>query len=509
MPVLLKLLLCALFFSLVLVSAAIFATAAETYASEQITIKEKTIFDVALSLAGDRVAIMTHEDQMIHIFDVSNGKELAPLATGDGDVAYIAWSPDSSLLLAAKRKEIILFDVASGKQRGVIGHGFDNTRYYARFSPDSKTLILAGEDRIGQLWDVATLQKTTTLPGPNSAFLGAKFSPDGKSILEEPSDNSLRIWDIASKAVTATMKGHSNYIDDEWFSADGTRVLSVAKDRTARVWDAGNGSQIAKFQLSDYINSAAFDAAGKRVVTSSDDGAARVFDIESGKEIATLRADGMDQVKLASFSPNGSRIVTYSNDRKLRIWNAADGKELIALDAHSLELLSVRFSSDGETIFTTDRASAIIWKHQKAAAESSSATAEGATGIWYSYPDGVDMSDDIVHAMCAYTPMKIDADGLAILYQGSTDYTLRVESHLRCKADMSCQSFAGAPSADVSTPSDTVTIKLVDGRGDVCSVSNPTNCTHIARCPDMKWTDDERKGGYADLWEKQVMAPPN
>ena len=39
--------------------------------------------------------------------------------------------------------------------------------------------------------------------------------------------------------------------------------------------------------------------------------------------------------------------------------------------------------------------------------------------------------------------------------------------------------------------------------------SDPKHCAHLARCPEIKWSDDECQGGRADLWEKQVMAPPN
>ena len=105
--------------------------------------------------------------------------------------------------------------------------------------------------------------------------------------------------------------------------------------------------------------------------------------------------------------------------------------------------------------------------------------------------------------------MKIGADGLILIYSGTSGNSLDVEGHMRCTADMSCGYFAGPPTADIGTPSETVTLKMADGRGDMCSASDPNHCAHLARCPEISWSDDERKGGYADLWEKQVMAPAN
>src|SRR5439155_14768687 len=64
------------------------------------------------------------------------------------------------------------------------------------FSPDGK-LLAAGYDELVLLWDVATGKERATLSGHRGAVQAVSFSPDGKRLLSQSEDGTALVWDVA------------------------------------------------------------------------------------------------------------------------------------------------------------------------------------------------------------------------------------------------------------------------------------------------------------------------
>jgi len=70
---------------------------------------------LAVSPDGNWLAVATSSDETIHLFDLKSGKPQV-LSTGDQqDQYFLAFSPDSSLLISAGGKSSVLWDVKTGK----------------------------------------------------------------------------------------------------------------------------------------------------------------------------------------------------------------------------------------------------------------------------------------------------------------------------------------------------------------------------------------------------------
>ena len=99
----------------------------------------------------------------------------ARLATGNWDGTAIVWDTRSGARVQT---------LAS--QEGVVES--------VAFSPDGGTLATAGEDATAQLWDIATGTRLLTLTGHWFALTDVAFSPDGSRLATSSGDGTVRVY---------------------------------------------------------------------------------------------------------------------------------------------------------------------------------------------------------------------------------------------------------------------------------------------------------------------------
>jgi WD40 repeat protein len=110
----------------------------------------------------------------------------------------------------------------------------------AAFSPDVKTLATNREKSV-VLWDVATTKERARLDGHAAAVRALAFSPDGKLLAAASEDGTIRLWDVAKSKELATLKGHEGAVSALAFGADSKTLASGGADKSIRLWDVPNG----------------------------------------------------------------------------------------------------------------------------------------------------------------------------------------------------------------------------------------------------------------------------
>ncbi|MEH6951154.1 WD40 repeat domain-containing protein [Nitrobacter sp. NHB1] len=492
-------------FWLVTISMMSGAFAADFYASRVFSV-DQSVYAVRFSPAGHHVALATDDGTVI--FDTSDGKQVAKLK---GKASSVVWSPDGSMLMVGTEEALRFWSTADyskefaaipvNAQTLIIGLPREP------FSPDGKSIVVLRQDDTAAVWQIEGSREVAILDGHSAPLTDASFSPDGRRIATAAEDKTVVMWDAATGKKIARLEGHEKAIDKVSFSPDGTHILTIGRDQTVRVWDAASGRAIATLRHHADVESAAFDHEGKRIVTGADDGVARVFNAASGAEIATLKEDGVEKVLSAGFSPDGARIATGSSDQYVRIWNAGSGKQIVKLNGLS-EGYGVGFTDDATVVARPHGALGVLYTVRQSQADVR--LAGTVAGMWAFGPsDDVDATPDVMHLICSTSPYIIHPDGLVEYLAGGEDELLEPRQFMRCKADMSCDVFEGAPHSLAADPLDKATFKLANGKGTMCMASDSGNCQTLRKCTKLEWGDAARASGHAEQWDKLYAASAN
>jgi WD40 repeat protein len=136
------------------------------------------------------------------LLELESGKELHRhrVGTEDDSVHFSVPSPDGQQLIYAKKNELVLLDLLTGKEtRRFEGRG--QYVFLVAVSPDGEQVAASirapGSDRDWvQCWKVATGESLRVFKGHQGTITSLVFSPDGKYILSGSTDRTARLWRV-------------------------------------------------------------------------------------------------------------------------------------------------------------------------------------------------------------------------------------------------------------------------------------------------------------------------
>jgi WD40 repeat protein len=299
--------------------------------------------DLAVSRDGQTVATDGYKEQGCwHLWEADTGRRIGGSSVEIRSVwKPLAFAPDARTLFQGTSKDVLLWDVVTGKvRRRLVGAGSDFV-----VAPDGKTLI----SRRGALlrrWDVESgrpLYPDTSEHGHIAAVCGVVFTPDGKGLVTAGVDKTIRVWDRSTQQPRTLLTGvHPRYdMLTSWrtfnfppqvlaVTADSRRLLSDAGDGQLRLTDIRTGKEVRRFNV-------------------------RLRDREELVHAVRLSADGRNLWTLTYPSP------TFRSSRKIESkgtmieWDAVTGR---TLSEHSLpwpgDLSDFEIAPDGQTVALPD-----------------------------------------------------------------------------------------------------------------------------------------------------------
>jgi RNA polymerase sigma factor (sigma-70 family) len=204
---------------------------------------------LAFSPNGRLLASLGGDGVKIRLREAATGKVLgelncdSPLNDGRHRCA-LAFSPDGRALAASNRRNVWLWEVATGKERLHIQAPGDLSSSLA-FSPDGRWLA-AGQGGVGgagslsgyaapiHLWDVANGKETHRCTGHRINVQDVAFSPDGRSLVSGGTDTTILLWQLpdrlfAKKALTAATAEQLAAWWQELAGADAMRAYQVQR----------------------------------------------------------------------------------------------------------------------------------------------------------------------------------------------------------------------------------------------------------------------------------------
>jgi WD40 repeat protein len=308
------------------------------------------------------------------------GKELTTLTGHEGGVWRASFSPDGKILATASQdKTVKLWNLNS---QDLVGHTQDI--FQVSFSPDGKTLATASKDGTVKLWgfdgqDIYDLRYIKTIKSPeqnnktieakNKGFTAVTFSPDGRTIATASTDTTAKLWNLDGQLLK-TLNGNKEdpnlWMWDVKFSPDGHIIATASADKTAKLWTLDGKLLRLPFEHKAAVRSLSFSENGKILATASRDKIVKLWSLDGqvhqiGKDIKTGHKKFLMGV---SLSPKGATIATASKDGTVKLWsiNGQKFKDITPLEKndskidskikHNLEILSVDFSPDGQSLAT-------------------------------------------------------------------------------------------------------------------------------------------------------------
>jgi WD40 repeat protein len=307
----------------------------------------------------------------------------ATLKGHEEPVRQVAWASDGKTLatLAGARGKVTLWNIAERKDLAALKSDLGSSESLA-FLPNGKTLAVGHfSGREGRtdggisLWDVATgRQRGLLRHTPPRGVTGLALAPDGKTIAavemwkedeKGKYKRAVTLWDVAGGKVRGSLAGEIT--SALAFSPDGkvlARSVYVIKENQSvtsevRRRDLTNGQDLPALPNTASkrpLNSLVFSPDGRALAGADPEGNVLLWDTATAKVRTTLKLVARWRTMSLAFSPDGKTLATAAGDRLGRdhepglivLWDAASGQRRLTLTGHTNAVLTVTFSPDGK-----------------------------------------------------------------------------------------------------------------------------------------------------------------
>jgi WD40 repeat protein len=324
----------------------------------------------------------------VHVIEaVEAPQHRATLKAHEDAVWQVAWAPDGKTLatLSVVKGEVKLWDVAEQKVRAILRSDLGDS-YSMAFTPDGKTLAVGHyqhDAKVGPtggivLWDVVTGRRKGLLQHtPSRGVSRLTLAPDGKTIAAVESwregdkgayKRGVTLWDLARGKAQAILADES---PSALAFSPGGAVLTwsayIIKDRRidaslVRRRDLAKQQDLPELpnpaSKNNPLNDLAFSADGRTLAGADYAGNIILWDTASAKARLTLKQEDQRRIRSLAFSPDGKTLAAAIGDRPGRdhepglivLWDATTGQRRLTLTGHTNEVLSVAFSPDGKLL---------------------------------------------------------------------------------------------------------------------------------------------------------------
>jgi hypothetical protein len=247
-------------------------------------------------------------------------------------IASVCYSPDGKWLAAARHRDVLVIDTATGQVARTLA-GAENPINAVAFSREGTSIAaaegfasVAGKVRIWNIdrAETASNEKIRTLTGHADSIYAVAFSPDGAQLVTASYDKLLILWDLAKGEQAHTLKHHTAAVFGAVFSPDGRSLASVAADQTIKLWNTATGQRILTLtEPTKGLNAVAFHPSGTELAAAGSDKMIRVYGWNGTAAKLKRSAFAHDAPILAiTYSPDGATLFTASEDRRIKAWDS-------------------------------------------------------------------------------------------------------------------------------------------------------------------------------------------
>lgn len=260
----------------------------------------------------------------------------------------IAFSPDSRQIAIGQTKQLLLFDLDTGKK--LRSWKVPDVVHSLAFNPDNRRLAVGYDGaQITSIYAAASGENLADLPvGPTGSQVVA-WHPDGVRLAVGSFDPRIQIWDVEKKFQVGSLVGHVQPVTNLSFHPGGELLASGGWEGVWRIWNPSSGRQLLQFSSYKPIG---FSTDGRwfGAVGSGDTG--RLLEATSTPEYRTIVSSlGTERVyyRAGATSPDG-RLFAFGMQDGVRIWDPSTWREMAFLPTG--DTCSVIFPPGGREMLT-------------------------------------------------------------------------------------------------------------------------------------------------------------
>lgn len=180
----------------------------------------------------------------IELLSAETGKTVLQIKGYEEAILSLVYSPDGKIIASAAGQTTRLWDTATGLMIREWGHKHGIT--CLSFSPDGKTLACGASDGSIRLFDPATGNERSQLPGRRGrSCWSLTFAADGKTLAASfgNGDTAIQRWEVATAKPLPSLKGFQGATVPVVFHADSRNLAALGDDPLTRLWDVADGSR--------------------------------------------------------------------------------------------------------------------------------------------------------------------------------------------------------------------------------------------------------------------------
>jgi WD40 repeat protein len=368
--------------------------------SEQLAARATQLSDAGLAslYALESYGIAHTEDARSAILQVGASHEIGtPLATADGGVDAIAWSPNrTTLVTGGSDGWLRLFDARTHREMAAIpppglGDALKHVPHLGivgsnigavAFSPDGKEIAYGrnieffGPPPAGQrtvlstvhLWNLRTNAQVPLSKGRASRINALAFSHDGSRLAGgygmlglSFNDYTVRLWNLRGRVHEQDMRRHTGPVNSVAFSRDDKTIASSScdegdhdnhtdtLDHTILLWTPGK-KHIAKLTATTSICGVAFSPDGKLLAAAGDDRAVTLWDVARRRPDEPPFVGHTDVLNSVAFSRDGKVLASAGRDHTVRLWDVASHRQIGSPLPSVGGVATVAFDRSGATL---------------------------------------------------------------------------------------------------------------------------------------------------------------
>ena len=291
---------------------------------------------LAVSPAGDRVALGLQEDHTVRVLDLRTGAEVFKTPRHLNPPKECEFTPDGGRLVThCSFRSPYIWELGTGKEL-LQNKAYWGSRYV--LSRDGKLGAMGMSFGDVVLFDAVTGRELHTCRGHTNYVNAVAISPDGRLVASAGRDRTVRVWTAADGKLRDLLVAHADEVTALAFSPDGQTLVSAAGDRTVKFWPLDGVRPLRQFPGSGHdIRAWHLLRDGRHLLLAQTrnkaHGVVDIWDVDTGSVVRSIGPHGPSDdgtVTTLALSADERWLVTGTWAGTVHLWDYPSGTQVRA-----------------------------------------------------------------------------------------------------------------------------------------------------------------------------------